>query len=535
MDILKTKLYNKFYHDYVHDVSSTHPYIPSLSRRTVTDVEPDIGSNPKHFQKVKTILAEQNKDQDSERAANYIRSLQDPDTFIIITGQQLGLFASPLYTIYKLITTIKLVESLNLQKSKHHYVPVFWLETEDHDFQEINHTGIFNKKFQPEQIMYQGQDRNKVSIRHYKFEDPIEEAIGRIKNSSLETEYSNVLFDGLREHFQSGMDWTGAVRSFLKELFESYGLLFFKPGDREIKEISIPFFKQLLEENDQVSELFTQTSAQLRSSGYHNQVKVIPGQTYIHFENESKQRMHLYRHEEAYGFKNEDSYVSLNEIIKKVEENPFSLSTTVISRPLLQSWLLPVAAYVAGPGEIAYWAQLGAMFDHFKLVVPCLFPRISATVVEPKINRYMSKYDIISDNLLLRKKEFIDQYYRNISETEADPLSNLHQMLKKEETQILDYLKSIDQTLIDGGKKTIERMTQTLTNFENRVLKARKEKESLRTEHLDQIHRAFFPEDMPQERYLGIIYFLNKFGPDFIDYLYKNLDSDTFDHQVIYR
>ncbi len=104
----------------------------------------------------------------------------------------------------------------------------------------------------------------------------------------------------------------------------------------------------------------------------------------------------------------------------------------------------------------------------------------------------------------------------------------------EEESHITDYLKSLDPTLIDGGKKTIERMAQTLSNFENRVLKARKDKEQLKTDHLDQIHTAVFPDDIPQERYLGIVYFLNKFGPDFINYLYKNLDPNIYDHQITY-
>ncbi len=422
METLKTKLYNKFYHDYISDLPATHPFIPSLSQRPLTEIDPKFDSDPQHFQKIKAILSEQNKDQSSAQAKDYLRYLEDPDSRIIITGQQLGLFASPLYTIYKLITTIKLAELLNSQKSNHKFIPVFWLETEDHDFQEINHSGIFNKNFRPEQIRYEGQDRDKVSIRHYQLEKTIEDLIDNLKDRLIETEFSNDLYNNLRSHFQPGTGWSAAARSFLRELFEPYGLLFFEPGDEKIKHSSIPFFNQLIEDNDKVFALFNKTSEKLQASGYHNQVKVIPGQTYIHIENDSLQRMHLYRQDELFGFKDEGVHYSLNETIKKLQENPLTISTTVISRPLLQSWLLPVAAYVAGPGEIAYWAQLGSLFDHFKLDMPYLYPRISATIVEPKIKRYLMKYAISPENLLPKKGDFIDQYYKNFSETEEDPL-----------------------------------------------------------------------------------------------------------------
>ncbi len=534
MDILKINLYNKFYYDYVNDLESTHPFISSLTKRPLTDITPKFKSDRKHFKEMKTILAEQNKDQNSERAALHLKYLEDPDTLILITGQQLGIFASPLYTIYKLITTIKLAESLNSKSGNRRYVPVFWLETEDHDFREINHIGIFDKNFKPEQLWYEGKDREKASIRFYQLESCIENLTDRLKNSLLQTEFSDELFEKLREFFKPGVGWAIAVRNFLKDLFESYGLLFFEPGDNKIKQKSIPFFKQLLEENDQVSALFGQTSEQLLASGYHSQVKVLPGQTYIHFENEAQQRMHLFRENNSYFLKDGSKKLTLSDAIGFIEDRPLAVSSTVISRPLLQSWLLPVAAYVAGPGEIAYWAQLGRLFSHFELEMPFLYPRISATIVEPKIKRYISKYAIAPDKLLPRKKDFIDRYYKDLVEAKEDPFGRLQQILKEEEGNITSYLKSIDQTLIETGKKTLERMAQTLMNFENRVLKARKDKESIRTDHLEQVHTAFFPEEIPQERYLTLVYFLNKFGPEIMNHLYENLSLDNFDHQMTY-
>ncbi|MEE9118160.1 MAG: bacillithiol biosynthesis BshC, partial [Calditrichia bacterium] len=170
---LKTRLYNSFYHDYISNKLKTHYFIDSLEQISWDKKVRSIDYTSIRFQQVKQILARQNTDLNSDKVKIYLEYLANPESVILITGQQLGLFASPIYTIYKIITTIKLAESLNNQKSNYQYIPVFWLETEDHDFQEINHIGLMDKDFQPRQIKYNGKDRGKVSLRHYQLESSI--------------------------------------------------------------------------------------------------------------------------------------------------------------------------------------------------------------------------------------------------------------------------------------------------------------------------------------------------------------------------
>jgi len=533
--ILKTPLYNAVYNDYIRDNSKINKFIASPKEISWGEKAASLNPRAARYQQIKKILAKQNTDLQSDKAKIYSDNLEHPDSVILITGQQLGLFASPIYTLYKIISTIKLAESLNNENSKFRYVPVFWLETEDHDFQEINHFGLMNKNFEPGQLFYQGQDHGKVSLRHYHLDDSILSLISEIKESLIDTEFSQDLFDKINEHYRPNGDWTTAVREFLKELFYTHGLLFFQPGAEEIKKISTDFFTDLVLNGEEIKNVFDRQSSALKEQGYHNQVKSIPGQTFIHFEQENRQRGHLYKEGDEYYFKDSDQRFSQSEIIKLIESKPTIVSSTVISRPILQSWLLPVAAYIAGPGEIAYWAQLMHLFPIFELAQPVLYPRISATVIEPKISRFIEKYDVDINHLPQKRNEFIEKYFKNLSETQGDdPFRNLNNILEAEGQKLELYIKLLDPTLIDSGKKSMERIRQTLDNLENRLIKVKEQKEGKLTNHLQQIHIALFPQDNPQERFLSVVYFLNKFGPEFIDKLYSGLELENFDHQLLY-
>jgi bacillithiol biosynthesis cysteine-adding enzyme BshC len=533
--ILKTSLYNRFYYDYLASRAESTGFLSPVRDGSLQEIAQMIDAGSDHYQQVKGIMARQNSDLHSNKAKLHLDQLTKPQSVILITGQQLGLFASPLYTIYKLVTTIKLAESLNDQNNRYHFIPVFWLESEDHDFQEICRVGLLDPYFQPKEVTYQGQDRGKVPMRYYQLESSVRSFISEIRENIAETEFTSDLFDKIIKGYKQGTDWVTASREFLKDIFEDKGLLFFYPGDDEIKNISIDFFKQLLVDNEKYSMAFAEVSQNIVKSGYQNQVKVIPGKTFIHFETEDKKRFHLYRNDRDYYLKDSELKFTLESALEFISGHPIAVSTSVVSRPLLQSWLLPVVAYIAGPAEIAYWAQLGKMFKNFDLVMPQVYPRISATLMEPKIARYLEKNQADVENISFKKKEFIDQYYKNLSNTGADdPVGQLQKELLIKGGEIEAYLKQLDPTLIDSAKKTITRMVQTLENLENRVIKMREQKNSQLTSQLEQIHTAFFPANMPQERFLPIVYFLNKFGPQFVDSLYKNLEVDDFNHQVVY-
>jgi bacillithiol biosynthesis cysteine-adding enzyme BshC len=533
--ILNRSLYNTFYHDYISEKSGAHEFIDSPHENSWDKLIPTLELDSERYQKTREILIKQNNDLTSEKAKIHLNYLSVPESVILITGQQLGIFASPIYTIYKIISTIKLTERLNQQINNYKFIPVFWLETEDHDFREINHIGLPDKNLIPTQYTYKGKDRGKVSIRHYKLDTSIKSFLAEIKDNLLETEFTQDLFIKLNNSYKPDKDWLAAIRDFLKDIFNPYGLLFFQPGDKEIKESSVDFFSELILRGKELRNAFNNQSDKLIAKGYINQVKNIPGQTFIHIEQENQQREHLYQEGNSYYFRDSDKKFSREDILSKINIDPISISSTVVSRPLLQSWLLPVVAYIAGPGEIAYWAQLGQMFPELNLVMPALYPRISATIIEPKIARYLQKYSPDIDQMPQKRDIFIEDYFKIQNENKGrNPINKLLQLLEDESGEVESYLKTLDPTIVGVGNKSIERMKQTLSNLESRVIKVQEEKEKQLTNHLNQIHRSIFPDEMPQERFQSLIYFLNKFGPGIIDRFVTGLDSNRFNHQLLY-
>ena len=533
--ILKTLIYSSVYYDYINKTSKTDGFIDSLHRISWDEKVSSLNPSSDRYQQIKQLLLKQNSDLQSDKAKIYLEYLNQPDSVILITGQQLGLFASPIYTLYKIITTLKLAEYLNSGISSFRYVPVFWLESEDHDFKEINHIGVMDKNFQPIEMLYPGKDRDKVSLRLYQLEESISTFIAGIKANLLETEFSSDLFDNLNQYYRPNHNWISAIRQFLKQIFHSFGLLYFQPGDEEIKQISVNFFTELLQKGEEIKLAFYNQSQALLAQGYHNQVPYFPGQTYIHIEREGNQRRHLHKDRSNYFFKDSDQKYTQTEVTNLITNHPTLVSSTVVSRPLLQSWLLPVAAYIAGPGEIAYWAQLGQMFPMFDLVMPVLYPRISATLIEPKIARYLKKHSLEIETLPIKKDKFVEEYFKNLSDQkDENPIRELDHSLEREGLKLESYLKTLDPTLIDVGKKSIKRIKQTLYNLEDRVIKVREKKEGELTNHLEQIHTAFFPQEIPQERFISVIYFLNKYGPEFIERIFSNLELHNFNHQLLY-
>jgi len=529
-NILRTPLYNSLYYDLLNGDEKLQKYLPEFENVKWAEFNKLIANQSSVYSKVKEVILEDNSDITSPKGKTYLDFLTKENTVFIITGQQLGLLASPLYTIYKIITAIKLAENLNSQENGFNYVPLFWLESEDHDFEEINHFGIWNKKFEPQKLTYNGENRNKVSIKHYFFENQIEDFISQLRDELIETEFSAELFVKIKKWFKPDESWLTAIRELLKDIFYESGVLFFKPGNQKIKEISVSFFQSIIENSTELNQQFGKVSNQLKNQGYPNQVTVVEGKIFLFLENENLQREHIYFENNSYHTKESNQKFDKRKLFEFINSNPEKISTSVNSRPLLQSWLLPTAAYVAGPGEIAYWAQTGGMFEQMNIKMPVVYPRISATILEPKIQRYNNKYELNVENIPKKQNDFVNQF---LTGNEDDAFTKSKESVKTELETLKQKMIKVDPTLENVYNKTIEKILGQIDFLEHKTIKAKEQKEESLVSHLKQIHAAFFPDGYPQERYLTFVYYLNKFGSDVFNNLYEKLQLGKFEHQII--
>jgi len=530
--VLSTELYNQFYYDFLTGSEITKKYLPSFDANAVEEACRQIAPVTTIHAEVKKILAKQNADYQSEKVKASVSKLSDPKCMVIITGQQLGLLLSPIYTIYKAMTTVKLADQMNGMNTGHTFIPVFWLETEDHDFEEIRHAGIWDRNMQPLQISYDGRNQVQMSVRHYQLEDKIHNTLEKLQQEMLPTEFTKDLFKRIDGYYRSGRSWTAATLDLFREIFSETGMLFFEPGTGEIKSISVAFFKDWTERIGTVGQAFSKQSRRLESDGYSLQVPDIPGKTFMHFEDDDLQRHHIYHEDGSFYLKDRSERWTIEDLKVLLRDSPNRFSTAVASRPVLQSWLLPVAAYVAGPAEIAYWAQLREIFHVMSVAFPVVYPRLSATLIEPKIQRYIDKHKADVTGAVMKMKEFVDDYFAK-NQFDRTKFKKWRSEISGTFAQITDYITTVDATLVPVAEKTGQRIEGQIEQLESRLLNAVEQKEKTLLNHLEQIHTALYPLEHPQERFISIIYFLNKFGPGFLGQLMKGMNLEPKHHQIL--
>lgn len=533
--VLKAIKYNRLYNDLLSGKPFLSEFLHPVDRIDWINHARQLLPASEIHQKVKQILSDQNGDQKTGNALKYLNQLNDPDSMIIITGQQLGLFVSPLYTIYKALTVVKLVEKLNTDHAgRLSFIPVFWLESEDHDFQEVNHIGLWDNTMTPLKTVYGGTDHEKMSLRHYELENKIDDLISEVEELLLPTEFREKVIGSLRASYSAGGNWLVSTRALFKDLLTDTGILFFEPGADAIKDISHSFFSSFLSRTREVNEIFARDSERIAKNGYDLQVPPMSGKTWVHIEDDNRQRSHVYYNDEGYQLFSDGNAINEKALQDMIQSDPRALSTAVISRPVLQSWLLPVAAYVAGPAEIAYWAQMSGLFAAFDLYKPVVYPRISLTMIEPKVKRFAAKHQVDLAGIPLKKSEFLDNYFAQSVQSGDDPFTGFKSALRSQTDNLSEYLKRLDPTLVPAAEKMLERVLGQIENLEHKTIQARQRQDQTITSHLEQIHHSLFPEGIPQERFASIIYFINKFGPEILKEIEKKMTLGNFQHQIIF-
>jgi len=463
-----------------------------------------------------------------------IDTLLNDNTVAVVTGQQVGIFTGPLYTIYKALTTLKLTEHLSHQYPDHNFVPVFWLEGEDHDFQEVSGINIIDKENNLLKAAYhpvdERDDSNYGAVGRIEFDDTIVSVIDQLHAALLETEFKPQLFSLLQTAYQKGMTFNRSFVHLMNDLLEESGLIFLDPNDPAIKGLLKPVFQRELESAPKTCKLMIGVSAELEKR-YLAQIKPKPVNLFLFH----KGGRHLIEpHAEGYALKGTRQRYSKEALMEMLESNPEIFSPNVALRPVCQDTLLPTACYVAGPAEIAYFAQLRSVYQDFGIQMPILFPRASITIVEERVQRVCEKYS-------LGLKDFLgdpDMLRQSIAERVSDiRMEELFGGTLVSLTETLDALETglsqIDQTLAGGVATAKKKIEYQIDNLKHKAIAAQKRNSEATLRQIDKASLHLYPYSNFQERELSIVHFLNKYGLEFLRWLKDELVIDKFRHQVI--
>lgn len=471
--------------------------------------------------------------QSSHKTEKNLLALKEKNTLAVVTGQQLGILGGPLYTFYKIITAVKLCENLNERYDDYNFVPVFWLEGDDHDFEEVKSINIIDENNNLKKISYEDEvpeDENKGSVGFLRLNPDINRFFNELNEELRDTEYKDEIISKIKSFYSEGRTFKDAFRDLLFWIFDSYGLLIFDPQDPEIKQLLKPVFKKEISDFRIHSEKLVNISAILEDE-YHAQVKVRPINMFYHTD---EGRYLIEPVENEFRLKRKRKKFTFDELQDLIEKEPARFSPNVLLRPICQDYLLPTAFYIGGPSEISYFAQVTPLYDIYKVEAPIIYPRSSATLIEKNIDSLLGKYDLSMEDIFTESDKLKTRVIEIISPSSLDDIFN---ETSNEIELIYDRMKErlfeFDKTIADASTKYRQKTTHYLDELKGKAIDAQKKKHEVTLRQVDKLSTALFPNSNLQERELNFIYFAYRYGMEFISKIYDELSINKFEHQGI--
>jgi bacillithiol biosynthesis cysteine-adding enzyme BshC len=455
----------------------------------------------------------------SELTAQNLESLLDENTFTVTTGHQLNIFTGPFYFLYKIVTAINLANTLKKEFPKQNFVPVYWMATEDHDFEEIQYFNVNNTKI----------NWNRESSG----------AVGRLKTDGFDVvfkEFSALLgtssnADELRELFKKTYlendNLAAATRYLVNEFFGEYGLVIIDGDDVRLKKQLTPFVKEELLQNTS----FKEVSESNKRLGADYKIQVNPREINLFYLKDAVRERIIFENN-IFKINNSSLTFSENEILREAEEHPERFSPNVILRPLYQEIVLPNLAYIGGGGELAYWFQLKNYFNSVNIPFPILVLRNSVLLATKKQVSKLNKLDISIPEIFKKQESLIADAVKELSEVKID-FSEQKAYLQQQFIDLKELAKKTDGTFMGAVNAQEKKQLKGLDNLEKRLLKAQKRKLSEVVNRITGLQNELFPNQSLQERSQNFSEFYEVLGRDLIPMLLKNTDPLKFEFTVI--
>lgn len=496
------------------------------NRPTLEGFEKQLGNKPafEHRELLSNVLEEQYGDllfeNDSKVKAN-IHKLRDKETYTVTTGHQLNIFTGPLYFVFKIITAIKLAQDLKKQFPDKDFVPVYWMATEDHDFDEINHTYLFGKKVQWDLVAQGATGRLST--------EGIEKAVKEYCSMFGLSPESKELESRVSQAYLGSYTLADATRHFVHSLFAEYGLVILDADHQQLKKIFLPYISRDIFE--QISfQQSSSASQSLEALGYKAQVHPRE-QNFFYLKEGLRER--LIMNEGRYQLVNGENSWDKIDLEREIEEHPYRFSPNVIMRPLYQEVILPNIAYIGGGAEVAYWMQLKSTFDKHGVDFPILIPRNSAMLMDNKLVSKIFRLDFTFKSIFKPTEVLKEEYVRRHTK---------HKLNLKDEWMELNAIFSkiklrahkIDPTLGPSTEAVQARLKKAINNLEKKLLKADKKNFEDALIQIDRVKEKLFPGGHLQERHENFAFYYLKYGDSLFDELIKNFKPLEFKFSILY-
>ncbi len=440
-----------------------------------------------------------------------ISKLKSGTTYTVTTGHQLCLFTGPLYFIHKIHTTIGLANYLKQQFPAYDFVPVYWMASEDHDFEEINHFHLFGKK-----LVWETAQKGAVGFFTTESLKSVFEQLKEIAGTAAHAQAALSLFENA---YLKHNNLANATRYLVNELFGKHGLVIVDGNSKRLKEIFKPWLKQDIFDQTAFTEVNRNIDS-LKALGYEAQVN--PREINCFLLDENK-RTRIERTENGFGPVGENKTFSEAEMLSLIENSAEKISPNVTLRPLYQQVILPNLAYIGGPGELAYWLEYKAFFDAANVFYPILVPRNFVMLIDKGTLGKIEKLGFKPEDFFRSENELINVLVERTAGTfDLDSEKN---DLQKVFEAITQKVGDIDKSLTGAAQAEYQKALNGLDGISGKANKAMKQKSETGINQLKNTRQKLFPQNVPQERFENFSVYFLKEGFPFLEALFEHSEA----------
>ena len=456
--------------------------------------------------------------------------LGNPHTVAVVTGQQAGLFGGPLFTLLKALTAIRLADQVHAE----HGVPtvaVFWIDAEDHDWDEVKTCSVLDAAMKPLAIAAGDPPHaHAVPVARVRLDESVSAAISALEAAMPATEFTPDVLEDLRRAYAPGVGMADAFGRWLESVLGSRGLVVFDASDAAAKPLVSHIFAREIEQAGETARLASEAGAAFEARGYHAQATPQEGSLALFHMNAGRQPIRPHVGGFLVGERSESSAA----LLERVRSSPEEFSPSVLLRPIVQDTLFPTVCYVAGPNELGYLGQLRRVYDAFSTPMPLVQQRTTATILDSNAVRFLTRHDVALESLKAQDESVLNAVLEaQLPASVETSLGDVQRTIEQRMERLAKDVTEVDSTLEGAARSTASRMQDDLKKLHGKIIQAAKRKDETLRRQFQNARSQAFPGGEPQERTIGFVYFLNKYGPVLVDRLYAELPVEAGTHWVV--
>jgi bacillithiol biosynthesis cysteine-adding enzyme BshC len=520
--------------DYAYDFRSVAPFFSGdpADRAAWADAIARTQAHDRRRSEIAAVIAGQQQRRSAPpRAREAARLLADRSTVAVVTGQQAGLFGGPLFTLLKALTALKLAE----QVARDHKVPavaIFWIDAEDHDWEEVRSCTVFDEALAPGSVSLPARPGVEPGpVATIPLDSSILQALDDVERLLPATEFRAPLVASLRKAYAPGIGMADAFGRWMEEVLGHRGLIVYDSSDPASKPLVSQVFARELSMPGQTVKLAALAGSDLTARGYHAQVHgQDDGVALFHLDDGSRRAI---RRQDGQFLIGDQSYAAAT-LADQASSRPAGFSPNVLLRPIVQDTIFPTICYVAGPNELAYLGQLRGVYGHFGVPMPLFYPRATATILDSAALRFLTKYKLPLEALQAQDEAALNELLKTqIPPVVEESFGEAEKTIEAQMARLVAAMPALDPTLEGAARSTLERMQRDLQTLHGKMIQAAKRRDETLRRQFIHARALAFPGGHAQERTIGFLSFLNQYGPALVDRLDEELPLDLGRHWIV--